>query len=88
MSDSGPENSDDGCPEADAVDGQPTERPEVLPSFAELQHLLQQNPDAGTGRLEQIRRRLQTGHYLTRAAAEESARRMLDDNDIRADEQQ
>lgn len=44
-----------------------------------LRDLLRESPETMSGYLEEIRRKLEDGSYLTREAAEESAQRMMDD---------
>lgn len=47
-----------------------------------LRDLLRESPETMSGYLEEIRRKLEDGSYLTREAAEESAQRMMDDDSI------
>ena len=53
-----------------------------MPSLSQLREMLRNAPDVSQERINEIRRKLQSGAYLTRAAAEETAGRMLDSGDF------
>ena len=57
-------------------------KPEEGPSVAELRQMMNRETTAREDYLEEIRRKLESGHYLTRSAAEESAERMMNDGDF------
>ncbi len=53
-----------------------------IPTTDELRAMMHRQAEQPNRLLDEIRRKVQNGDYLTRAAAEESAKRMLDDGDI------
>ena len=55
---------------------------ESLPSVSELREMMNRNTTMREAHIEEIRRKLSNDHYLTRAAAEESAQRIIDNGDL------
>ena len=70
-------SSDNSDRRLDAQDNAPQ-----VPSTDELRAMMHRQAGQPSQLLDEIRRKVQNGDYLTRAAAEESAKRMLDDGDI------
>ena len=54
----------------------------AVPTVDQLRQMLQNQTDSSELVLDRIRRKVQSGDYLTREAAEESARRLLDSGDL------
>ncbi|MFY9252497.1 MAG: hypothetical protein WAO83_03515 [Fuerstiella sp.] len=55
---------------------------EQLPSVAELRQLMNRDVTPRDEYLAELKNRLQNGEFLTRAAAEQSAQRMIDDGEF------
>lgn len=53
-----------------------------LPSMDELRQMMRRQSEMSQQQMTEIRRKLESGEYLTRKAAELSAERLLDDGDI------
>ena len=53
-----------------------------MPSLDQLRNMLRTAPDISQERIEELRRKLESGVYLTRTAAEESATRLIDSGDL------
>ena len=54
-----------------------------LPSIDQLRQMMDRQPPMSEERMAEIRRKLASGEYLTRGAAELSADRLLDDAEFR-----
>lgn len=77
-SDSESVNSDEYA-DFDDVDEQADAAP--LPTLAELRDMMKNLPEIRTDLVDEVRRRMERGEYHTRDAAEEAARRIMDEQE-------
>ena len=63
-------------------DQQPMSDTPYMPTLQQLRQMMHSQPDLSHERMAEIRRKLESGSYLTRSAAEETAGRMIDDGEF------